>query len=131
MLREIICLLALVGAVAPTAYAGPSSNVVMVDVVGFRAEHVLRGRRAAEEDIRAGRLGFYLGSCSFPGPSKKDHRKFKRQKEYLLKLGVQPRKYDKCHDLIDEAKRFEAFVEGYNSISSVEISKRTGKEVAF
>lgn len=102
-----------------------------MDVAGFRAEHVLRGRRAAEEDIGAGRLGFYLGTCAFPEPSKKDRRKFKRQTEYLSKLGVQPREYDKCHDLVDEAQRLSAFVEGYNAISRAEILKRTGKEVGF
>lgn len=131
MLGKLVCVLAVIGSTSSWVHAEPVSNVVVVDVAGFRAEHVLRGRRAAEDDIRAGALGFYLSTCSFPGLSKKDSRKLKRQKEYLSKIGVNLREYDKCNDLVEEAQRLSAFVEGYNAASRAQIAKRTGRAVPF
>lgn len=131
MRGKLVCVLAVIGSALSWVHAEPVSNVVVVDVSGFRAEHVLRGRRAAEEDIRAGALGFYLSTCSFPGLPKEHSGKLKRQKEYLSKIGVNSREYDKCNDLVEEAQRLSAFVEGYNAVSSSEIAKRTGQAVPF
>lgn len=126
MFRKFICAGALIGFFS-LAYAEPGRDVIVVDIAGFRAEHIQRGRLAAEEDIRKGKPGFYVGVCSFPELSKANGQKLQRQKEYLIKIGIQPREYDNCSDLVEEAQRFAAFVEGYNAVSSIQISKRTGK----
>lgn len=112
-------------------FAGEKSTVVVVDITGFRAEHVSRGRCVAEEEIRAGKLGFYVGVCWFSELSKTKGQKLKRQKKYLEQIGVSPREYDQCNDLMNEAERVAAFVEGYNAVSRAEILRRMGRSLEF
>ena len=131
MLRRCLCALVLVGFAPSWVCAWEESTIVVVDITGFHAEHVLRGRRVAEEEIRTEKLGFYVGVCWFPGLSEADSRKLNRKKKYLEQIGVPPREYDQCNDLIDEAQRVAAFVEGYNAVSRVEILRRTGKSLEF
>lgn len=119
------------GCTASWGCAWAESKIVVVDITGFHAEHVMRGRRVAEEEIGTGKLGFYVGACWFPGLSEVESRKLNRQKKYLEQIGVPPREYDQCNDLMDEAKRVAAFVEGYNEVSRAEILRRTGKSLGF
>lgn len=103
-------------------------TVLMVDINHFRTEQVERGRATAKDDITNGRQAFYLGTCSFPSPpSKAEVRRIERTKRGLMRIGGKPREYDACNDMIESATRTEAFVEGYNDVSSAELSRRQGE----
>src|SRR4051812_32717537 len=118
MIHRLLPPIFFVGLMSSLMIVRAQPAIVVVDISEFHADHVLRGRRAAEDDIKVGKPGFYLGICSFPSPSKNDNRKLDRQKKMLAELSVTPKEYDKCNDVMPEANRFAAFVEGYNEVSS-------------
>lgn len=84
-----------------------------------------RGHAAAQTDLKAGNLKFYLPVCTFPAADDDAIRAYGIRKALYKAAGVTAMA-DVCNDLVPDAAQQEAFVAGYNAVMHAAIVKKLG-----
>jgi hypothetical protein len=110
-------------ALAP-AYA---QHVVWVHDGNDASAHRTRGQATAHANLKAGTKKFYFPVCTFPVADRTEIRRFEIRKALLHAAGIAALA-DRCNDIVPDATRQAAFVEGYNAVMAPAIAATLGPD---
>jgi hypothetical protein len=86
-----------------------------------------RGQATAQADLRAGIKKFYFPVCAFPVADHNEIRRFEIRRTLLKASGIAAL-VDRCNDVLPDATRQTAFVEGYNAVMNPAIAATLGSD---